>query len=38
LIEDPNYLRSDCSTPALKAEIPRERLIEMHKEFRKEIK
>ena len=38
LIEDPNYLRSDCSTPALKTEIPRERLVEMHREFRKGIK
>ena len=38
LIGDPNYLRSDCSTPALKTEIPRERLIEMHREFRKGIK
>jgi anaerobic magnesium-protoporphyrin IX monomethyl ester cyclase len=38
LIEDPNYLRSDCSMPTLKTEIPRDKLLEIYKEFRESIK
>ncbi len=37
LIINPNYLRSDCSTPSLKTPIPQDRLIEIHKRFRERI-
>ncbi|HRZ85384.1 MAG TPA: radical SAM protein [Candidatus Paceibacterota bacterium] len=37
LITNPNYLMSDCSIPSLRTPIPEARLIEIHRQFRKEI-
>ncbi len=37
LISNPDYLRSDCSTPSLRTSIPEERLIEIHGKFREGI-
>ena len=37
LIINPNYLRSDCSTPSLKTLIPGEKLIEIYNNFRRRI-
>jgi anaerobic magnesium-protoporphyrin IX monomethyl ester cyclase len=37
LITNPNYLRSDCSTPSLRTPIPEERLTEIHRKFREDI-
>ena len=38
LITNPNYLGSDCSTPSLRTPITEERLIEIHRKFREDIK
>ena len=38
LITNQDYLRSDCSIPSLKTPISEERLIEIHKDFRRRIK